>query len=279
MKWFSKPKYQVLSTSAERADAPGDLWIKCKSCSQMIYKEEWRENLKVCPTCGYHGRMNWKDRVDLLLDTKSFRETDREMDSHNPLDFEGYDDRLKKTVGKTGMKEAVVTGKGKIKKMALVFTVLDFQFLGASMSNTVGEKVTRSIDRAAEEKIPLLICSSSGGARMQEGILSLMQMAKTSAALKHLSEQSVPYISLITDPTTGGVSASFATLGDINIAEPGALIGFAGPRVIENTIRQKLPPGFQRAEFLLEHGFVDCICERQKLKDTIADYLTLLYYH
>lgn len=259
-----------------------NLWIKCPSCDQIIYRKELLENFKICPKCATYLRMNSKERLEMLVDKKSdgaleFEEFDSNLTSRDPIEFEDpsmpYLAKLSQEKKKTKLFEAVVCGEGKIGGSQAVLAVLDFEFMGGSMGSVVGEKVTRAIERSLQKKIPLIIVSSSGGARMQEGILSLMQMAKTSAALAMLDRESILALSVLCDPTTGGVTASFAMLGDITIAEPKALIAFAGPRVIEQTIRQKLPDGFQQSEFLLKHGMVDCIVERKNLKSKIAGFL------
>jgi acetyl-CoA carboxylase carboxyl transferase subunit beta len=276
MSWFRKPKYATLKVPSERIDIPQGLWSRCEECKKLIYKKELERNLKVCPGCGYHFRLRAWERAALLLDKGNFQEYDANLKSQDPLDFRDskkYKDRLKEAEKKTGLKEAVLTGEGDIEGHRVVMGILDFAFLGGSMASVVGEKISRATERAREKNLPLIITSSSGGARMQEGALSLMQMAKTSGALARFNENKSLYISILTDPTTGGVAASFAFLGDIIISEPRALIGFAGPRVIEQTIREKLPSGFQRAEFLLEHGLIDLITERKDLKGTLVKIL------
>ena len=279
--WYNKKPEERLPEKPLSKKKPHQLWTKCPACQSMIYNVDLEANMYVCPECDYHFRLDAKTRIKLLFDEKSFKETEKSLESSNPLNFADststYDEKIKKVMEKTKLKEAVITGSGKINGIKVMGAVLDFSFFGGSMASVVGEKITRTIERAMRTKTPLVIVSASGGARMQEGILSLMQMAKTSAALARLSEKRVPYISVLTDPTTGGVTASFAMLGDIIIAEPGALIGFAGPRVIEQTIKQKLPPGFQRSEFLLEHGLIDMVVHRKELKDTIANIIKLLY--
>lgn len=275
--WFKRKK-ETKETAyvRERLDIPGNLWVKCYKCNQAIFAKELEENLKVCPRCGYHFKLTARERIKQLLDHDSFKETNPKIKSTNFLNFtdsKSYTQRIESSILKSNLMDAILTGTGKIEKIKIAMGVMDFSFMGGSMGSVVGEKITRLIESALEEKIPVLIFSSSGGARMQEGIMSLMQMAKTSAALGRLRENGLPYLSVLTDPTTGGTSASYAMLGDINIAEPGALIGFAGPRVIEQVIRQKLPPGFQRAEYLLEHGMVDIVCSRTNLKETLAKAL------
>ena len=258
---------------------PDGLWKKCENCNQIIYNKTLTENLQVCPKCNFHFRISAKARLDLLLDAGSFREHDSEMVSLDPLGFKGprtYKEKLAKDREATGLKEAVITGEGLLNNERIAFGVMDFGFIGASMGSVVGEKITRTTEFATSERIPLIIISASGGARMQEGVLSLMQMAKTSAALARHRRQKLPFLSVLTNPTMAGVMASFASLGDIIIAEPLSLIGFTGPRVIEQTIRQKLPEGFQRSEFLLAHGMVDMIVSRKELKDTLSKLLDFL---
>lgn len=277
MEIFRRPKY--FSIPAQRPTKPPEerLWIKCPSCSEMIYVREFERNLKVCIRCGHHFRLGTKERLELLADPESFSEIHAGLSPTDPLHFVSHDgayvDRLRETQERTGLREAVTCGSVRIKGHPAILAVMDFAFLGASMGSVVGEKITRSIEEALTRRLPLVTVATSGGARMHEGILSLMQMAKTAIALAHLGQAHLPYISILTDPTTGGVLASFASLGDVVIAEPGALIGFAGPRVIEQTTRQKLPPGFQTAEFLLEHGMIDLVVPRSQLRDTVATLL------
>jgi len=274
MDWFKRKK-EVLK-SAERKEIPDGLWIKCDECGEIIYKKELEKKLYVCPKCDYHFRIGSYDYIDILLDSNTFEEFNQHISSTDPLRFRDnkkYSDKYQSAVKKTGLKEAVVTGRGKLDGLDIVLAFMDFSFLGGSMGSVVGEKISRAISAALEEKKPLIIISSSGGARMHEGVLSLMQMAKTSAKLAMLADQGLPFISILTNPTTGGTTASYAMLGDIHIAEPGALIGFAGPRVIKQTIGQDLPPGFQRSEFLLEHGFIDVIVPRNELKNHISGIL------
>jgi len=256
---------------------PPGLWERCKGCEQLIYKKRLKENFYVCPKCGYYFIINADRRIKLLLD--SFKPIAENILSSDPLNFSDikpYRIRIKEAIKKTSLTEAVKVGIGKIRDVKVGFGVVDFSFMGGSMGSVVGERIVILIEKAIRESLPVIIVSASGGARMQEGILSLMQMAKTSAAIKKLKDSKLPYISILTHPTTGGVSASFAFLGDIIISEPKALIGFAGPRVIEQTIKQKLPEGFQRAEFLLEKGMIDMIVERKDLKDTILKILKIL---
>jgi len=261
-----------------KKSVPGGLWTKCEKCNEIIYNKELENNFRVCPKCGHYFRLTAKQRIKLLLDRGSFRENYANLKTGDPLGFvavESYKDKIKQDQKKTGLSEAVICGEGRIGKHKVAVAVLDFDFMGGSMASVMGEKVTRIIEKAVKKRIPVLIVSSSGGARMQEGVLSLMQMAKTSAALGLLGRERIPFISILTNPTTGGVSASFAMLGDVIIAEPKALIGFAGPRVIEQTIREKLPEGFQTSEFLLKHGLIDMIVERKDLKDTVVRILEL----
>ena len=263
----------------KRVKTPEGMWIKCGACLEIIYKPEVERNLNVCPKCNYHFRIPALERIRSVVDEGTFQEFGEDLESVDMLvftDTKKYADRLKEAKKKTGRREAVITGTARINGIGFILGVLDFEFLGGSMGCVVGEKIAVAAEQALELRCPLIIFSASGGARMQEGTLSLMQMAKTSAALARLSEANLPFISVMTDPTTGGVAASFAMLGDIIISEPGALIGFAGPRVIEQTIKQKLPEGFQRAEFLLEHGMVDMIVERTKLKPTLTQILRFL---
>ncbi len=250
-------------------DIPVGKWAKCDKCKEIIYKEDLRKNFSICPNCGHYFRMHINKRLELILDKDTYKRFDLDIETNNPLELEDYPKKLKSLREKTRIKEAVACGTGKIKGEEVVICVMDSGFLMGSMGIVVGERITYSIEQAIERKLPLIIFSVSGGARMQEGIISLMQMAKTTAALTKLDEAGLLYISVLTDPTYGGVTASFASLGDIVLAEPGAMIGFAGQRVIEQTIGESLPEGFQTAEFLLEHGFIDKIVERKKLKDTI----------
>ncbi len=262
-----------------RIKTPEGMWIKCDGCQEIIYRAEVERNLNVCPKCSHHFRIPALERIRFVVDEGSFREFGEDLESVDMLSFtdtKKYTDRLREAKKKTGRKEALITGTARIGGIDVVLGVLDFDFLGGSMGCVVGEKVTMAAEKALERKLPLVLFSASGGARMQEGTLSLMQMAKSSAALARLSDAKIPFISVMTDPTTGGVAASFAMLGDVILSEPGALIGFAGPRVIEQTIKQKLPEGFQRAEFLLEHGMVDIIVDRTKLKGTLTQILRFL---
>ncbi len=270
MEWFKKSKKGVNFTS--RKDTPDNLWVQCPECKEIIYRGELEKKLWVCEYCSYHFRISSSRYIQLLLNENSFKETNVTMRSVDILNFEDkkkYSDRLKEYMIKTKLNDAICTGLGQIYNNNVAIGIMDFSFLGGSMGSVVGEKVSRLIQAAAEDNLPLIIICSSGGARMQEGAFSLMQMAKTSAFLARFRQKKLPFITVLTHPTTGGVTASFAMLGEIIIAEPKALIGFAGPRVIKETIRQELPPGFQRSEFLLEHGFVDIIAGRSELKNTI----------
>ncbi|BCA80425.1 acetyl-CoA carboxylase, carboxyltransferase subunit beta [Desulfuromonas sp. AOP6] len=278
MSWFKKSKAPIAPVETKKVKMPEGVWSKCKNCNEIIYTKEIERNLNVCPKCDYHFRISARERIALTLDEGSFVEMDATMESVDFLDFKDskkYKDRIKAAVKKSGGGDAVVCGEGAIEGLAVVVAVFDFGFMGGSMGSVVGEKITRAIEKGLENRAPVIVFSSSGGARMQESILSLMQMAKTSAALAKLKAAGIPFVSVLTDPTTGGVTASFAMLGDINMAEPRALIGFAGPRVIEQTIRQKLPEGFQRSEYLLEHGMVDMIVRRQEMKARLAQILRI----
>lgn len=274
MDWFKRKKETL--QAVDRKEMPDGLWVKCAECGEIIYKKELDKKLYVCPKCDHHFRIGSNDYKKILIDKNTFSEFNNNITSTDPLKFKDskkYADRYKLATQKTGLTEAVVTGKGKIEGLPIIIAIMDFSFLGGSMGSVVGEKVSRAIDVALKEKLPLIIISASGGARMQEGVLSLMQMAKTSAKLALLAEAKIPYISILTHPTTGGTTASYSMLGDVHIAEPHALIGFAGPRVIKQTIGQDLPEGFQRSEFLLEHGFVDAIIHRHELKSRLASIL------
>lgn len=278
MAWFKKSKAPIAPVESKKVQMPEGLWTKCKNCEEIIYSKEIERNLNVCPKCDYHFRISARERIDLVIDEGTFNEIDHDMASVDFLKFKDskkYVDRIKAAVAKNGAGDAVVTGSGLMNRQEVVIAVFDFGFLGGSMGSVVGEKITRAIELGLEKKAPVLVFSSSGGARMQESILSLMQMAKTSAALAKLKQAGIPFVSVLTDPTTGGVTASFAMLGDINVAEPKALIGFAGPRVIEQTIRQQLPEGFQRSEYLLDHGMVDMIVSRQEMKARLSQALRI----
>ena len=279
MGFFKKSNVAPEQVEKKRVRVPEGLWTKCQNCGEVIITKEIVNNLNVCPKCNFHFRVSARKRLEILLDQGSFTEFDANMVSVDFLDFKdskSYQDRINAAVAKGGSKDAIICGEGLIDGTPVQMAVFDFSFMGGSMGSVVGEKITRAIERGIERRTPVIIISASGGARMQESILSLMQMAKTSAALAKLKEQGLPFISILTDPTTGGVTASFAMLGDINMSEPKALIGFAGPRVIEQTIRQKLPAGFQRAEYLLDHGMVDVIVERSKMKGTLSSILKML---
>ncbi len=279
MAWFKRQSGD-LDASGEKKMRTEGLWVKCESCRQIIWKKDLEENLNVCPKCGKHFRIDARTRLANLLDDGEYETFSDNLASTDPLkfvDLKPYSERLKKAQEETGLTDAVINARGKLNGRAVIVSAMEYGFIGGSMGAVVGEVITRAIEEALEKKQPLIIISASGGARMMEGVLSLMQLAKISAALARLDEARVPYISVLTDPTTGGVTASFAMLGDLNIAEPGALIGFAGPRVIEQTIRQKLPPGFQRSEFLLEHGMLDAVVHRKEMKAYISraiDFMT-----
>jgi acetyl-CoA carboxylase carboxyl transferase subunit beta len=277
MEWFRKAKDGLVSQ--EKKEIPGGLWTKCEDCGEIIYTKELEKNLWVCPQCGSHFRIKSKDYINLILDDGKLEEYDSDLVSVDPLKFRDskrYPDRIRESRKKTNLNDAIVTGIGKINEREVSIGVMDFGFIGGSMGSVVGEKVARAIERSIERRIPLVIVSASGGARMQESILSLMQMAKTSALLSKLYDTKIPFISVLTNPTTAGVMASYASLGDVIIAEPKALLGFAGPRVIQQTIGQELPEGFQSTEFFLEHGFVDLISERKDLKKNISLILEYL---
>ncbi|WP_067842941.1 acetyl-CoA carboxylase, carboxyltransferase subunit beta [Amphibacillus sediminis] len=270
-----KKKYAAIPTEKAKQDIPEGLVEKCQSCSKIFYEKEWKNNLNVCPACGEHHKMTAFQRINSLVDDGSFTEWDREMTSKNVLDFPEYDSKLKADREKTGLNEAVVTGKAEINGLATAIVVMDPHFRMASMGAVVGEKITRALEQAREERLPIIIFTASGGARMQEGVVSLMQMAKTSMAVDRFSQAGGCMIVVMTNPTTGGVTASFASIGDYHLAEPGALIGFAGRRIIEQTIREKLPDNFQTAEFQLEHGQVDRVVKRSELKAVLTTILDL----
>lgn len=265
---------QSVKIPQEEGENTSPLWIKCPSCNEMIYKVDLENNLKKCTHCDHYFPMSGQERITLLIDSETFEEMDRDLQSCDPLNFPQYENKYENAIEKTGMKDGVVSGIGLIKGLKVSIAAMDFSFMGGSMGSVVGEKITRAIERAADLKIPVIVIATSGGARMHEGILSLMQMAKTSAAIERLKGVGVPFISIPVDPTTGGVTASFAMLGDINLSEPNALIGFAGPRVIEQTIKQQLPEGFQRSEFLQEFGMIDVISKREDMKDTLYKILS-----
>ena len=278
MTWFRKEKKALEAPAAKRVQTEG-LWIKCDGCKQILWKKDLEANLQCCTKCNYHFKMSARARLEMLFDDARYTEHDANLATTDPLGFrdtKSYRDRLKKAEKATGLKDALIAGEGLLEGKRLIIGAMEFNFIGGSMGAAVGEKITRAIDRCIAQKLPLVIVSCSGGARMMEGAISLMQMAKISAGLARLDEIRKPYISVLTDPTTGGVTASYAMLGDLIIAEPGALIGFAGPRIIEQTIRQKLPEGFQRAEFLLAHGMVDAIVPRKELKAYLARALSFL---
>ncbi|MCF8720453.1 acetyl-CoA carboxylase, carboxyltransferase subunit beta [Nitrospina gracilis] len=273
MAWFDK-----FPGVGRKLPKTKEAWVECRSCKEQIYQIDLIDNLHVCPKCDYHFRMTYADRIQLLVNPGTFEEKDANLISGDPIRFKDkkrYKDRVKSLLKVRNSTDSVVCGAGQLEDHQVELCVFDFEFLGGSMGSVVGEKITRAIERARADKSALVIVSCSGGARMQEGIFSLMQMAKTSSALKTLADEGVPYISVLTDPTMGGVSASFAMLGDAILAEPGALVGFAGPRVIEQTIKQKLPEGFQRAEFLLDHGLIDQVVHRKNLKRRISNLLSL----
>ncbi|HEY5513145.1 MAG TPA: acetyl-CoA carboxylase, carboxyltransferase subunit beta [Geomonas sp.] len=282
MAWFKRDNPPMAKGPDHKVKVPEGLWTKCVSCGATIYTKDIENNLNVCPKCNHHYRVTARRRLELLLDEESFNELDAGLVSIDFLNFKdtkSYQDRIDAALAKGGSKDAIICGAGTVEGTPVQICVFDFSFMGGSMGSVVGEKITRGIERALAERTPVIIISASGGARMQESILSLMQMAKTSAALAKLREAGLPFVSILTDPTTGGVTASFAMLGDINMSEPKALIGFAGPRVIEQTIRQKLPEGFQRAEYLLDHGMVDVIVERAQMKGQLSRILKMLYRH
>jgi len=274
MAWFQKAKKGL--SPKEKAQLPDGLWIKCENCGEIIFRRELQKNFSVCQKCRYHFRINSREYIEILIDPGSFREFNTDLISTDPLKFKDtkrYPDRIQKAVKETGINEAVRTGVGQIDGRKIILGVMDFEFFGGSVGSVVGEKITQAALRAREGGYPLVLLCASGGMRMQEGMFSLMQMAKTSCALAEFSNEKLPFISILTHPTTGGTTASFAMQGDVIISEPGALIGFAGPRVIKQTIGQDLPPGFQRAEFLLQHGFIDMIVDRSRLKQTLSTIL------
>ena len=278
MNWFNRKKKNINTPTSQKKELPDGMWYKTPGGS-VVHIRELKNNSYVCPEDDYHVRVGSKEYFEILFDNKSFKELDRDLTSSDPLSFvdtKTYKDRVKKSVKSTGLNDAIRTAYGKLDGHKIVISCMDFSFIGGSMGSVVGEKISRAIDYSLKNKTPLMIISKSGGARMMESTYSLMQMAKTSAKLSLLSKKKIPYISLMTDPTTGGVSASFAMLGDFNIAEPGALIGFAGPRVIKETIGSNLPKGFQRSEFLVDHGFLDFIVDRRDLKIKISKLLKLL---
>lgn len=278
--WFKKDRTTREPREQRTSKVPEGLWVKCEDCRQILYNKELARNFKICPKCGHHFRLSAPERLRMLFDGEQYVELESGLRSADPLKFRDskrYRDRLREYEENVGTSDSMVVASGTIGGIPVIAAAMEFFFMGGSMGSVVGEKVTRAAERALSERKPLIVVSTSGGARMQEGILSLMQMGKISAALARLAEARIPYLSVMTDPTTGGVTASYAMLGDLNIAEPNALIGFAGPRVIEQTIRQTLPEGFQRSEFLLEHGMLDFIVERSEMKETLVRCLRLLW--
>jgi acetyl-CoA carboxylase carboxyl transferase subunit beta len=278
MAWFKRQSGELENTGEKKVRTEG-LWVKCDDCRQIIWKKDLDESLNVCPKCDKHFRIGAQERLSYLLDDNQYEISDAGLTSTDPLkfvDLKTYSSRLKQAQATTGLNDAVINAHGKLNGRPVIVSAMEYSFIGGSMGAVVGEAITRAIEKATDTKTPIIIVSASGGARMMEGLISLMQLAKISAALSRLDEAKVPYISVLTDPTTGGVTASFAMLGDLNIAEPGALIGFAGPRVIEQTIRQKLPHGFQRSEFLLEHGMLDAVVHRKQMKSYIARALEFM---
>ncbi|MGB8656770.1 MAG: acetyl-CoA carboxylase, carboxyltransferase subunit beta [Candidatus Zixiibacteriota bacterium] len=277
MEWFRKAKEGLVSQ--RKKEIPDGIWVKCDSCGEIIYRRELEKDLWVCPKCDYHFRIKSKDYINLILDDGKLDEYASNLEATDPLEFKDskrYPDRVRESQRKTNLKDAIVIGTGRIEGKEVSFAVMDFGFIGGSMGSVVGEKVARAIEKSLERRVPLVIISCSGGARMQEGILSLMQMAKTSALLAKLGDENIPFISILTNPTTAGVMASYASLGDVIIAEPKALLGFAGPRVIQQTIKQDLPSGFQSSEFFMEHGFLDIISPRKDLRRTVSLILEYL---
>jgi acetyl-CoA carboxylase carboxyl transferase subunit beta len=273
MAWFTRDKPSLKAGEGEKRVRTEGLWLKCGHCGQIVWRKALQDNHQVCPKCGHHERLDARSRLTMLFDDGKFEEFDQRLTSTDPLEFvdsKKYQDRLAASQAATQLRDAIISAGGTLNGRRIHVCAMELRFVGGSMGSVVGEVITRAIERSLEHKVPLVVISASGGARMQEGAVSLMQMAKISGALMRLDEARIPYISLLTDPTTGGVTASFAMLGDLNIAEPGAQIGFAGPRVIEQTIRQKLPAGFQTSEFLLQHGFLDAVVKRAELKDYIA---------
>lgn len=279
MAWFKREKKGIITSTEEKKEAPDGLWNKCPSCKKALHYADQVENKYVCHYCGYHLRIGSKEYFSVLFDNNDFTELFPNVRSGDPLEFKdskNYTDRLVESMEKTGLKDAIRSAHGKINNLEVVIACMDFNFIGGSMGSVVGEKIARSIDHCIKHRIPFLMISKSGGARMMEAAFSLMQMAKTSAKLALLSKAKIPYVSLLTDPTTGGVTASYAMLGDINISEPGALIGFAGPRVIKETIKRDLPKGFQTSEFVQEHGFLDFIVDRREMKNKLGIFLKMM---
>jgi acetyl-CoA carboxylase carboxyl transferase subunit beta len=275
MAWFRKDRKRR-NVQRERLEIPPDAWDKCEQCGHVDLTENFDRALQVCPECGYHRRIGARRYIEILTDPESFVEANCGLRSVDSLEFEGYTERIARAVKQTGSQDAIVTGYAKMTGMDVSIGAMEFAFMGGSMGSVVGEKITRITERSLDERAPLVIVSASGGARMQEGVLSLMQLAKTSAMISRLRDEGIPYVSILTNPTTGGVTASYAMQGDVNLAEPGALIGFAGPRVIQQTIRQDLPEGFQTAEFLAEHGMVDRVVPRHELRETTARLLRMM---
>jgi acetyl-CoA carboxylase carboxyl transferase subunit beta len=279
MAWFKKARKPIAASKAKSSRVPEGLWVKCAGCAQAIYNKDLAANVNVCPKCGHHFRLGAAERLRLLFDDQKWTEYDKDLVSTDPLQFKDtkpYRTRLEASIEATGLKDAIIVASGRIEGIETMVGSMEYGFIGGSMGVVVGEKITRAIERAIQRRVPVVIVCCSGGARMMEGALSLMQMAKISGALARLDRARLPYISILTDPTTGGVTASYAMLGDLNIAEPKALIGFAGPRVIEQTIRQKLPEGFQRSEFLLDKGMIDLIVDRREMKSAIARALRFM---
>ena len=279
MDWFKRIKDGITTKTHQKKETPDGLWEKCPKCKTIISRDEFTENLSVCQNCDYHHRIESKEYFKILFDNNRYKELDQNLASADPLKFEDtkkYSDRLKKMQEKTGLTDAIRTGYGRMNKENVVIAAMDFSFIGGSMGSVVGEKISRAIDHANNNKTPLIIISKSGGARMMEAAISLMQLAKTSAKLAQLDDNKIPYISLLTDPTFGGATASFSMLGDLNIAEPNALIGFAGPRVVKETIGKDLPEGFQTSEFLKENGFIDFIVHRKNLKEKLSQILRMI---
>jgi acetyl-CoA carboxylase carboxyl transferase subunit beta len=279
MAWFKKSRKHIKRAPPSASRIPEGLWVKCPSCSQAIYNKDLAASQQVCPKCAHHFRMSAAERLAMLFDAGEWTELDAGLRSTDPLGFKGlkvYRDQLEASIKATGLNDAIICATGSLEGRPVVIAAMEYAFIGGSMNTVVGEKITRAAELALDTRAPFIVVSCSGGARMMEGAYSLMQMAKISAALGRLDRAGVPYLSVLTDPTTGGVTASFAMLGDLNIAEPKALIGFAGPRVIEETIRQRLPPGFQRSEFLLEHGMIDLVVDRRELKATLGRTLRTL---
>lgn len=272
MAWFKRSKENI-STYTPKKDVPDGMWVKCEECGEMIHKKQWENSMFVCSKCNYHFRIGSEEYFSILFDEGTFKELDKKIRSVDPLKFvdsKPYDKRIEETIKKTNLYDAIRTGSGEINKIPVIICCMDFKFIGGSMGSVLGEKIARAIDKCLKNRTPFIIISASGGARMMEGGISLMQLAKTSSRLAKLAEEKIPYLSIITDPTTGGASASFSMLGDLNIGEPNALIGFAGPRVIKQATGKDLPKGFQRSEFLLEHGFLDLIVDRRDMKERIS---------